>query len=35
MCKTEEGYWCDLAIPEKGMKMVEEYLKKDPMLELL
>jgi hypothetical protein len=35
MCKTEEGYWCNLAIPVKGMKMVEEYLKKDPMLKLL
>jgi hypothetical protein len=35
MCKTEEGYWCNFAIPVKGMKMVEEYLKKDPMLKLL
>jgi hypothetical protein len=35
MCKTEEGYWCNFALPVKGMRMVEAYLKKDPMLDLL
>jgi hypothetical protein len=35
MCKTKEGYWCNFVMPVKGMKMVEEYLKKDPLLELL
>ena len=35
MCKPEEGYWCNFAIPVKGMKMLEKYLRKDPMLELL
>ncbi|EEA22102.1 hypothetical protein TMatcc_008472 [Talaromyces marneffei ATCC 18224] len=33
MCQTAEGVWCDLATNEKAMKLIEEYLKKDPMLE--
>lgn len=33
MCQTSEGVWCDFAANVKAMKLVEEYLKTDPMLE--
>lgn len=34
-CKTEEGYWCSLSLPVKTIRLIEEHLKKDPMLENL
>ncbi|EED16187.1 conserved hypothetical protein [Talaromyces stipitatus ATCC 10500] len=33
MCQTEEGYWCEFAAPEKRIRLIEEHLRRDPMLE--
>lgn len=35
LCKTKEGYWCHISIPLKTSKILQEYLKNDPMLENL
>ncbi|KAL1873436.1 hypothetical protein VTK73DRAFT_981 [Phialemonium thermophilum] len=33
MTKSDEGYWCDFSASEKAMKLIHEYLAKDPLLE--
>ncbi|KAF5016766.1 hypothetical protein F66182_11441, partial [Fusarium sp. NRRL 66182] len=33
MCQTSEGYWCDFTAIDKGWRLIEEYLKTDPLLE--
>jgi hypothetical protein len=33
MCQTPEGFWCDFTAIDKDWKLIEEYLKTDPMLE--
>ncbi|KAH8600572.1 hypothetical protein B0O99DRAFT_659089 [Bisporella sp. PMI_857] len=35
LCKAEEGYWCRFSAAENKMKLLEEYVKEDPMLERL
>jgi hypothetical protein len=35
MCKANNGYWCDFAMNEQSLKLVKEYLKKDPQLKEL
>lgn len=32
LCRTEEGYWVNISVTVKANNLIQEYLKKDPML---
>jgi hypothetical protein len=35
MCKTEEGYFADFWASQRTMKLLKEYIARDPMLKKL